>query len=86
MNVRLSSDGKHIVYNRVGSKKKKQLSVLRIAGVEPGVTHRVFLGIFQYVPGRASKLQQHSITVAYFDKREYLRKFSVACSSNEDFV
>ena len=84
VNVRLSSDGKHIVYNRVGSKKKKQLSVLRIAGVEPGVTHRVFLGIFQYVPGRASKLQQHSITVAYFDKREYLRKFSVACSSNEE--
>ena len=36
VNVRLSSDGKHIVYNRVGSKKKKQLSVLRIAGVSPG--------------------------------------------------
>ncbi|QDZ25956.1 RCC1-like regulator of chromosome condensation protein [Chloropicon primus] len=86
VNIRLSSDDRYLVYNRVGrsGQKKKYISILRIADIQKGVTHRVFLGIFQYVPGRTSKLQEHSITVTYFDKKEYLRKFSIACTSNEE--
>jgi len=84
VNIKLSSDVRNLVYNKVGSKKKKLVSVMRIADVQKGVTHRVFLGIFQYVNGRTKKLQEHSLTITYFDRKEYLRKFSIACTSNEE--
>ena len=83
VNIRLSFDDRDLVYNRVNSsKKKKQISILRVADVEKGVTHRVFLGIFQF--GQAAKLQEHAVTLSYFDKREVLRKISIACTSPEE--
>ncbi len=84
VNIRLSFDDSELIYNCVGKKKRKHVSILRIADVQIGVTQRVFLGIFQFVKGQKNKLQEHAVTVTYFDKKEVLRKLSFACTSHEE--
>ena len=95
VNIRLSFDDRELIYNRVGAKKRKSINMLRIADVQKGVTHRVFLGIFQFISNiprggsggvgrQLGKLQEHAVTVSYFDKREVLRKLSIACTTPEE--